>query len=237
MHGGERLDLGEVRVQRSGTPLQPAGISFPLGTPAELKAVEAKVSSLRTHVLPAVVDLATADGGSGVVVSEDGYVMTAAHCLDRPGQQITLRFRNGTTAQGKVLGVCPTLDIGLVKITETGKRWPFVERGCSGNLKPGAWCVAVGYPGRYHNTVTPVVCIGRVVEAAGPGVLSVGPMAGGDSGGPLFDLEGRVIGVMQGMTVVADVKRGIAIDAFKKNWQRLLGSEFWEVVLPEVEER
>ena len=163
--------------------------------------------------------------------------MTAAHCLDRPGQQITLRFRNGTTAQGKVLGVCPTLDIGLVKITETGKRlalcrerllreseaWSLVRgRGISRSVPQH------GYSRRLHRS-----------RRRGGGTWRV--VCRADGGGRLRRSAFRPRRKSHRSHAGNDGRRrrqtGHRNRCLKKNWQRLLGSEFWEVVLPEVEER
>jgi S1-C subfamily serine protease len=194
------------------------------------------VGQLKARVLPAVVAITTprVGSGSGVVVSEDGYIMTAAHCLDKPGQEITVRFCNGTSAKAKVLGFCPALDAGLIKIVEEGKKWPFVKMGRSHSLRPGAWCVAIGYPGKYSGSVTPVTRIARIIEATDYRLLFTGPMAACDSGGPIFDLDGRVVGVMQGMNIGTD--RGIAVDVFTKNWQRLTHGEVWQLVATEEDD-
>ena len=61
-----------------------------------------------------------------VIVSEDGYILTAGHVSGTPGRDITIVMPDGTTHPGKTLGGNGTIDSGLVKITESGK-WPFVE--------------------------------------------------------------------------------------------------------------
>jgi S1-C subfamily serine protease len=235
VRSGETLDLGEVRVHRRGVPIQPsfeepAGIAFPLGGAVELKAIESRVSRLKPRVLPSVVALEMRGGriASGVVVSEDGYVMTVAHALEKPGEEIVVKFTDGRTTKGKALGICPTLDIGLIKIDEDGRKWPSVERGRPKDLQAGDWCVSVGYPGRYNKELTPVACIGRIIDAAGREVLSVGPMASGDSGGAFFDLEGRLVGILQAPGCIADITVSIPVDTFEKYWPRLIHGEFWE---------
>jgi len=241
---GEQLDLGTYTFRRKSNPDKPvvdfdrpAGASRPLGTPAELADITAKVVQLAKKVTPAVVRVRPGNGdsgASGVVVSEDGYVLTAAHLFGtrdedaRPGEKVTIVFPDGTSAPGKALGMCPTLDIALVKITEQGRKWPFVEKGVSGNLHSADWCMFLGYPNRFDREKSRlVVRIGRVTGVAKDTVWTTCTAVSGDSGGPLFDINGRVIGIHKRST------RHPSIDAFERNWDRLVNGDLWTIYDPD----
>ena len=73
--------------------------------------------------------------GSGVIVSEDGYVLTAAHVSGEPNQEVRFFLADGTQAKGTTLGLHKDLDMGLMKITDTGRKWPHLRRARSSNLK------------------------------------------------------------------------------------------------------
>jgi len=127
--------------------------------------------------------------GSGVVVSKDGLVMTAGHVVGKPGQPVTFFFANGKSAKGTTLGVYPSGDAGLMKITDKGD-WPYVEKGRSGDLKLGSWCVTLGHPlgiqhGRPRWSASDAFC---TPSQQSPDRF---PIVSGDSGGPVFDLDGR----------------------------------------------
>ncbi|QDT45661.1 Serine endoprotease DegS [Gimesia alba] len=85
------------------------------------------------------------DRWSGVIVSEDGYILTCGHACQLPGDQFTVRLSDGRDAEGVALGSNPITDIGLVKITTPGS-WPFAEIAASSTLKPGDPLVVAGYP-------------------------------------------------------------------------------------------
>ncbi|MBU4400277.1 MAG: S1C family serine protease, partial [Planctomycetes bacterium] len=108
---------------------------------AGYKAMETRVKEVVAKVLPAVVGIRVGGAsGSGVIVSEDGIVMTAGHVVGKPGQDVTFIFHDGKTAKGKTLGMSMPTDVGLMKITDPGK-WPVAPQGDSDTVKPGAWCV------------------------------------------------------------------------------------------------
>ena len=85
------------------------------------------------------------DRWSGVIVSEDGYILTVAHTGQLPGEQLTVRLSDGRDADAVALGTNRITDIGLAKITTPGS-WPFAEIAESSTLKPGDPLVAAGYP-------------------------------------------------------------------------------------------
>ena len=83
----------------------------------QLKAMQAHVSSLYERVEPAVVNIRSGMGqGSGVVVTSDGYILTAAHVISIPNQAATITFPDGSKALAQTLGLFRTLDAGLLKI-------------------------------------------------------------------------------------------------------------------------
>ena len=98
---------------------------------ADLLAIEAKVKKAITRAIPCTVGVQVGAGrGSGVIVSEDGLVMTAGHVVGEPGKDVTFYFHDGKTAKGKTLGMFKTYDVGLMKIEDKGK-WPVAEKGDS----------------------------------------------------------------------------------------------------------
>jgi len=201
-------------------------------TPQELLALEAQVKQVVSKALPSVVGIRIGnEQGSGVIVSEDGLVMTAGHVSGRANQEAVVILHDGRTVKAKTLGVFRSGDAGLVKITEAGK-WPFLERGRSADLKPGDWCIALGHPLGYMKDRPPVVRAGRIVQV-GEGLLqSDCTLVAGDSGGPLLDLQGRIIGIHSRIGGAINMNFHVPVDLFTTHWDRLLRGEEWEVVLP-----
>ena len=198
----------------------------------ELLTVEKQVQQLVTRLVPATVGIRVgAAQGSGVIISKEGYVLTAGHVISKPDQSATLILADGKIVQGKTLGVYETLDAGLIKITEEGP-WPVVEQGESDDLKPGTWCIAVGHPLGYQDGRPPVVRVGRLLRSDDGQLQSDCPLVAGDSGGPLFDLSGRVIGINSRIGGSTDMNYHVPVDVYRDHWDRLVDGEHWEDDLP-----
>ena len=94
--------------------------------------------------------------GSGVIVSEDGLVLTAAHVIGKPREAITFVLSNGAKVKGISLGMNERNDSGMAKITDKvpkdfpgakDGKWPFAPLGASIDMKKGQWLVSMGHPG------------------------------------------------------------------------------------------
>jgi len=166
----------------------------------ELQAAEKRTREVAERLVGATVCVARGGAsGSGVIVSEDGLILTAAHVIPGPGTECTVTLADGRRAKAKALGCDPSRDAGMVRITDAGK-WPFVEMGRSADLKLGQWCLATGHPGGLVAGRKAPLRLGRILangkgEAMHSGILTDATVCPGDSGGPLFDLEGKVIGI------------------------------------------
>ena len=164
--------------------------------------------------------------GSGVVVSEDGLVLTVGHVVAKPGNELIVIFPDGRRAAAKALGANFSRDSGLAKITDPGK-WPYVEMGRSDDIKPGAWCMALGHPGGIQQGRTPPIRLGRVLNS-GKGarfLVTDATVISGDSGGPLFDLEGRVIGVHSNIGMNVNQNQHVPINVYREQWDDLLAGK------------
>lgn len=187
----------------------------------DLKVLEEKIRRVAEKVRPCTVGVSD---GSGVVVSEDRYVLTVAHVSERAGRTVRITFPDGRRVLGKTLGNDRGLDAGLVKITTKGK-WPFVELGHSDSLKLGQWCLAVGYPVSFDRRKLPPVRIGRLLGRSSTMLVTDCLIMGGDSGGPLFDLDGKVIGIGSRCSDAVTMNLYVPVDAYRNSWDRLVKGE------------
>jgi S1-C subfamily serine protease len=165
-----------------------------------------------------------------VIISKDGYVLTAAHVAGRPNltNNVLLTLADGREVKGKTLGLYRTLDAGLMKITEPGD-YPFAEMGNSAILRDGQWCLALGHPGGYQEDRGIVLRVGRVLlNDLREGVIVTDcTLVGGDSGGPLFDMDGRVIGINSRIAESLNSNMHVPVSTFKDVWDRLDKGEDW----------
>lgn len=164
--------------------------------------------------------------GSGVIVSKDGYILTAAHVSGRPGGRVTIIMPDGSTKQGKVLGANLNVDAGMIKADDDGP-WPHVEIGKSKPLADGQWCIALGHPGGFQAARPAPLRLGRILRNRAVAVDTDCMLISGDSGGPLFDLDGKLIGIHSriGSTLMANAH--VPVDAFTSAWDRMVKGEVW----------
>lgn len=134
--------------------------------------------------------------GSGFIVSADGYILTNAHVIDG-AEGVTVRLTDKREFKAKVIGTDKRTDVALIKIDATGL--PVVRAGDPGKLKVGEWVVAIGSPFGFENTVTAgiVSAKGRSLpqENFVPFIQTDVAVNPGNSGGPLFNLRGEVVGI------------------------------------------
>ena len=201
----------------------------PVTNLAQVRELEGKVEQVAEKVMPATVALISEQvgaSGSGAIVNADGLILTAAHVTDG-SEKVIVVFPDGKQTTGKVLGSNFSKDIGMVQIDEKGP-WPFVTLGESKPLEAGDWVIAMGHSEGFDPTRTPPVRFGRVVSD-GPGnfLTTDCELIGGDSGGPLFDLEGRLVGINSSIGESTDNNNHAGIDGFREDWDRLLAGEAW----------
>lgn len=222
------LAVNSVSAQSPASMPAPATIQVPKNLD-DVKAMEEQVKAVVAKVMPAVVGIRIPPAvGSGVIVSEDGIVMTAAHVVGKPGQAVEFIFADGKTAKGITLGMLGSADAGLMKITDPGK-WPSAAIGQSAPITQGMWCIAMGHPLGYRQGRPPVVRLGRVLERSDAFLRTDCPLVSGDSGGPLFDLAGNVIAINSRIAGPTEVNLHVPVEIFRvsNHWERMLKGEAW----------
>ena len=134
--------------------------------------------------------------GSGFVVTPDGYILTNAHVV-RGASDVTVKLVDRREYTAKVIGVDTRTDVAVIKIE--AKNLPVVSIGDPSKLKPGQWVVAIGSPFGFDNSVTAgiVSATARTLpdDRYVPFIQTDVPVNPGNSGGPLFNLNGEVVGI------------------------------------------
>lgn len=223
---------------------QPARTSSP-DTVLELKALQDRVKTVVEKATPSTVGLLVGGGpragaGSGVIVSEDGLVLTAAHVIMNtvtgvPYKTVRVVLPDGTTVAAKSLGVNPKIDSGMVQITDKPPKdaawpgakdgkWPALATGKAADLKKGQWLIALGHPGGPKPDRPPPVRVGRL-ENLNPEDTSLQTdctLVGGDSGGPLLDLTGNVVGIHSRIGMLLKNNIHIPLEAFRTDWDQMV---------------
>ncbi len=118
------------------------------------------------------------------------------------------------------------IDSGLMKITEEGE-WPFVEMGDSTKVKEGQWIIGTGHPNGYQNGRKPVLRVGRVLANLSEVMVSDVTLVSGDSGGPLFDMDGKVIGIHSRIDNPLTMNMHVPTKTYQDTWDRLAAGEQW----------
>ena len=199
----------------------------------ELKALQERIRDLTDDILASTVAIQVGRAnGSGVIVSKDGYVLTAAHVAGTPKQSALIWLSDGSVKRGITLGLNQELDAGMIKITEPGD-WPFAPLGQSSQLKAGQWCLATGHPGGFDGSRrSPVLRWGRVLKTERSAILTDCTLVGGDSGGPLFDMHGRVVGIHSRIGKNLTINVHVPVDPYRSSWDRLVRGEVWGMLDP-----
>ncbi len=135
--------------------------------------------------------------GSGFIISPDGYIVTNNHVIDG-ADEITVRLHDGDTLEAELIGRDPKTDVALLKV-EPKEDLPFVKWGDSDSARIGDWAMAIGNPFGLGGTVTAGIISARNRDInQGPYddfIQTDASINRGNSGGPLFNLEGDVIGI------------------------------------------
>jgi serine protease Do len=138
--------------------------------------------------------------GSGFVISADGFIVTNAHVIEN-AEEINVRFTDKREMKAKVIGADKRSDVALLKVEATGL--PFVKLGDSNAARVGEWVLAIGSPFGFSNTVTAGILSAKsrdlpadsTASDAVPFLQTDVAVNPGNSGGPLFNLRGEVIGI------------------------------------------
>src|SRR3989338_2469645 len=181
-------------------------------------------------------------GGSGFIVSSDGYVLTCGHVVGDPEADYTVIIDHEHKYPAKVLAKDSMIDVAILKID--GKNLPFLEIGDSDAIELGETVVAIGNPlGEFEDTLSAGIISGlsRKMTAFGGAKRRATSLRGliqtdaainpGNSGGPLVDLEGRVIGINTAVVMGAqNIGFAIPINYAKKDLEEV--KKYGRILVP-----
>ncbi|MDD7804890.1 MAG: DegQ family serine endoprotease [Endozoicomonas sp. (ex Botrylloides leachii)] len=135
--------------------------------------------------------------GSGFIISPDGYILTNSHVVDG-ADEIIVKLSNRRELPAKIIGLDKRSDLALLKI-DTKEKLPVVKLGDSSSVKPGQWVAAIGSPFDFEYSITKgiVSALNRSLpgDAYVPFIQTDVPINSGNSGSPLFNMNGEVIGI------------------------------------------
>jgi S1-C subfamily serine protease len=227
-----RLKLVGSREEVTGAPGPHAAGIEEDGDAELLDAYSRAVTGVVEAVSPAVVGiLANPTGkrpveehlgsGSGVVVAPDGYVLTNSHVV-YGAHRLTTTFTDGGAAPATVIGDDPATDLALIQAQTTGLA--FATLGASRSLRAGQLVIALGNPFGFHSSVSTgvVSALGRSMRARDGRLIEniiqhTAPLNPGNSGGPLLDSRGRVIGINTAIVAMAQ-GIGFAVPSDTAQW-------------------
>lgn len=204
--GDTRIDPGQIDTESGVDPLDLVS-----------------VNDIANAVLPAVVQVNTPQPGgyaqgSGFVVSDSGEILTNHHVIESAsGDEVVITFEDGSFATADIVGSDPLLDVALLRLTDAPDDLTVASFGSSQSSEVGQAVVAIGAPYGLQSTVTagiisalnrPFLLEGDDFETvAYPAIQTDAAVNSGNSGGPLVNLRGEVIGI-NGAIELAQTERG-----------------------------
>ena len=192
----------------------------------DLDAIQAMLTKALPKAREATVCIQLGEGsGSGVIVSEDGLVLTAAHVAGGTGKPLDVVLDDGRKLKAETLGLDASVDCAMVRILDKGS-YPHVEVDREHSAKLGDWVFSLGHSGGYDKERGSVARIGRIVRVADSTIQSDCTLIGGDSGGPLFDLRGRLIGIHSRVGANLQQNMHVPMKEFIRCWDAMLKGEW-----------
>ncbi|MHC2067765.1 S1C family serine protease [Bremerella sp. T1] len=194
---------------------------------ADLRSMEQQIQQVTKSALEATVGVIVgAAQGSGVIVSEDGLILTAGHVIGSPGREVTVILNDGSRVKGITLGMDRSIDSGAIQITTPGK-YPYRPIRQSTGLREGEWVLVMGHAGGIVKDRKPALRLGRVLASSRDVIATDATLVGGDSGGPLLDIQGNVIGINSriGNRITANLH--VPSTQYLETIDRLKKSEVW----------
>ncbi len=174
----------------------------------------------------ATVCLEIGDGsGSGVIISPDGLILTAAHVSTDVDVEISVLMEDGKKLKAKSLGLNSKTDSAMIQLLEEGP-FPYVEYDVSDSFELGDWVFSLGHSGGFDETRGVVARLGRLVKLSETTIQSGCVLIGGDSGGPLFDINGTLIAINSRVGDLKRDSRHVPMGEFYRFWDRLKSGEF-----------
>ena len=199
----------------------------------ELIAVQEQVQSQYDRVRQAVVTVQCGGGtASGVIVSPEGLILSAAHVTSGAKKKANIVMADGRTVEATSLGLDTATDAAMLQLPRPAPAWPYVSIARDvRELSPGQWCFAVGNPGGWDAARGPVLRIGKLVKVSANVIQSDCVLMGGDSGGGLFNLKGEVIGIHSQIWKGRDQNLHVSMAPFLRAWDAMKKGEtitLWE---------
>ncbi|MFI4875785.1 MAG: trypsin-like peptidase domain-containing protein [Blastopirellula sp. JB062] len=189
------------------SPLASTRIGSAAPAPEVLEAEDARIAAIKKATRSTVsVFAGAAGGGSGVLISSDGYAITNYHVADPAGSFMKCSLSDGRLYDAVIVGIDPVGDVALIQL-QGRDDFPAAEIGDSDKVEVGDWCFAIGNPFLLATDMQPTVTwgmvsgVGRYQYPSGTLIeytdciqtdASINP---GNSGGPLFNRDGQVIGI------------------------------------------
>jgi serine protease Do len=229
------LSLAASLIAQTTTPVRlappaetAAALSAQSPSAAQLRLIQSQLKRVIKQVLPATVGVEVRGAaGSGVIVNKEGLVLTAGHVVGQADRRAWVELPDGRRLRGRTLGANHDIDAGMIQLDDPPLDLPFAPVSEGPDLSNGQWVLTLGQPGGIIEHRSPPVRFGRVLFRGESLLCTDCKLVGGDSGGPLFNMQGEVVGIHSSIGPLVTHNFHVPIAAFRKSWHRLLAGEVW----------
>ncbi len=191
----------------------------------ELSEIQTKVQNVVDNNMKSCVAISDRFGfGSGVIVNSEGLILTAGHVVTSR-RQLEVIFPSGRRVRARALGRNLSVDAGMIQLIDPGP-WPAVELADQPPNR-GDWVVSLGHSGGFELGRKPPVRTGRILGNRKGQYITDAVLIGGDSGGPLFNLQGELVGIHSSIGDSIAQNRHVPVSIFREHWDRMQNGDVW----------
>lgn len=194
------------------------------------EALDATTRSIISRCQASTVGLCSHKNGatsSGVIISKEGLILSAGHIVGKPGTIFTVRLIDGSIVEAISLGTERSTDAAVMRITSPAPAggWPFSPIAPAYSALVGEWVIAAGNPGGIIIDRPAPLRLGRVTRHEKYLLQTDCTVMPGDSGGPIFDLKGRVVGIVSNIQFNIQENYSVPVSVFHDKWQDFLAGK------------